>query len=375
MKNNISKDGVSRKLLSVAIAATMTTTFTLSGCSNEGTGTSDDYITERACSNYVPPEVYIPGPVYTNDPIFNATELSAGISIDYAERLVGSAPTPAADGILNFASVAITDKSIQRLFVSGAVPTGKRIAAVFFGLDGTGEYFAVPVSAAQGTGSAEELPLQVTLRGPFPIAGTEPEPDIIQGQIINNLSVSALLVAADAPTPDLTSDLTALEADSSNWLAPTATPTITAENVGSGGIQVTLFWNQENDIDLWLIEPDDNKIYYAARNSVAGDGFLDFDNVTAYGPENIFFDTNIPAGTYNVQVNYFAGRPATDWSISVTACGSTATFSGRLDAVGDVDDVFSFDYGPDCVLDVPDDTPVDPRRDPSVFDEAVLCDD
>ena len=135
----------------------------------------------------------------------------------------------------------------------------------------------------------------------------------------------------------------------------------------------TLFWNTETDIDLWMIEPDSNKIYYASRESVAGDGFLDFDNVTGFGPENIFFTTNIPNGTYKVQVNYFSGGetpPATNWSVSLTACGSTRAFSGTLTEVGSVDDVFTFTLSANCSI-LPY---VPPPKEPNIFEEAIICD-
>ena len=330
----------------------------------------NDYTIDDSCE-VIPEETLVNiGPIYSNDIITNAQSLSDALNFDYSERVSGSLPSVAgADTSLVFVDLAVTDKSLQTIFVSGDVPDGKRIGAVFVQLSGTSEYFGIPVISTNVTGDIEGLPLEIKMSGPFPIEGTDPEPDLIQNQIISDLEVRALLVDESAPAPDVTMDLS-LYSDS-DWLIPSATPTMTAENVGGGGIQVTLFWNQENDIDLWLIEPDGNKIYYAAKNSVAGDGYLDFDNVIAYGPENIYFTDNIPDGTYKVQVHYFSGSPVTNWSISVTACGSTAAFSGALDASGDVDDVFTFDVYEGCVLHIP--TPKLPPT-PGLFDQAALCD-
>lgn len=364
MKNNIDKKLISTVTLAMIAA--------ISGCSSESTGSSEEYITEEACLNYTPPPSGI-STVFTNDPIIDAEGLSSGISFDDAMRLTGAVPIPTSTaGVLNFANVAVTDKSIQSLFISGEVPVGKRIGAVFVALDGVNEYFTVPIARGQETGSADELPLKITLRGPFPIEGTEPEPDIIQAQIVNDLTVFALLVDAAADTPDLTGDLTALLADGTNWLAPASVPTITAENVGGGGMQITLFWDQAVDLDLWLIEPDGHKIYYVEKASTAGDGFLDFDDIDGFGPENIFYMTDIPSGDYQVQVDYFSGSEITNWSVSVSACGSTVALSGRLEEAGDLDSVYSFTHGPDCELVIP--VVADPRSRPSVFDEAVLCD-
>jgi len=342
----------------------------LSGCSEDVDSTSE-YTVEQSC--VVPPVVESEGPqpIFTNSPITNATELSAGIIFDTSQRLTGSVPAPGAVGALNFTNLTITDKSVQTIFVNGAVPAGKRIGAIFVELSGVGEYFAVPIPVGGSTGSVSGLPVEITLRGPFPIEGTDPEPDLIQNQIISNLTIGAFLVDEAADAPDVTTSFDGIN-DGNNWLVPAAVPTITAENVGTGAMQYTLFWNTNNtDIDLWLIEPDGNKIFFDATNSVAGDGFLDFDNTSGFGPENIFFNTSIPTGIYKSQVHYFGGSgDATNWSVSITACGSTRAFSGTLGEVDEVDDVLTFEFGPDCTL---EELPPEPQT-PNVFEEAVVCD-
>lgn len=365
-----STDILSQCLASKGVrSALLITTLIYTGCSNESTGDAEDFVIEEACVEFTPSNAI--QTVFTNDPITTADSLSAGISFDYAQRISGAVPNPVSAGNLVFSDVVVTDKTVQSLFVSGDVPDGSRIGAVIVGIAGVNEYFAIPVESSQGTGATSGLPIEVTLRGPFPVPGTTPEPDIIQSQLINNLIVTAILVDENAAAPDLSGDITALLADSNQLLSPPVTPTITAENVGTGGIQVTLFWNQPNDIDLWLIEPDTNRIYYLEPSSVAGDGFLDFDNVTGFGPENIFFSNNIPEGNYQVQVNYFAGSEPTNWSVSISACGSTGSFSGRLEASGEVDNVFSFDYAEGCTIEFP--TQPDTRSRATTFDQAVIC--
>lgn len=345
--------------------AILATTLVLGGC-DEDVKSTDEYSVDTSCVERPIPED-INQPVYTNGPITDATSLSAGITFDNSERLTGS--IPGADGTsgLVFPNVVVTDKSIQTLFVSGTVPEGKRIGALFVELIGVGEYFAVPIAAGGPTGSTSGSPLQVILRGPFPVGDLATEPDIIQNQIINNLRVKAFLVDVDAPPPDVT---TAFEGSNTNanWLIPSETKTITAENVGSGGFQITLFWDATVDADLWLIEPDGHKIYYADKNSSAGDGFLDFDNTVGYGPENIFFQENIPAGTYVIQLDHFSGASDTNYSITLNACGSTRSFSGDLDQE-ETKTIYTFTYGPDCVL--PDS--FTPNK-PNVFEESVVCD-
>lgn len=281
-------------------------------------------------------------------------------------------PGPASGTGLTFSNVVVTDKTIQSLFVRGSVPDGKRIGALFFEINGTGEYFGIPIDPGGATGSTNGSPITVTLRGPFPIEGTDPEPDIITTEIIADVTVKAFLVDEAAEAPDVTTTFDGID-DDANWLLPDTGVTITAQNVGTGGLTATLFWDTQTDIDLHMIEPDGNEIYYAAKNSVAGDGFLDFDNITAYGPENIFFTSVIPDGVYTVKVKYYSGGatpPATNWSVSVTACGSTRAFTGQLTSVGEEQTVLSFVYGDNCSID-----PIEtPPKSPGIFEEAVLCD-
>ncbi|MBK8972011.1 MAG: hypothetical protein IPM37_11780 [Hahellaceae bacterium] len=346
----------------------------LSGC-NQGMSGLAEYDYENACVTVPVINTNEPQPIYTNGPIDDADSLSAGINFDYSERITGTMPGPSSGTGLTFSNVVVTDKTIQSLFVRGSVPDGKRIGALFFEVNGTGEYFGIPIEPGGATGSTNGSPITVTLRGPFPIEGTEPEPDIITTEIIADVTVKAFLVDEDAEAPDVETTFDGID-DDANWLLPDTGITITAQNVGTGGLTATLFWDTATDIDLHMVEPDGHEIFYptASRNSVAGDGYLDFDDTSGYGPENIFFSTDIPTGVYTVSVVYYGTSldpaPATNWSVSISACGSTRAFTGQLTSVDEEQEVFSFVYGENCTIE-----PVeDPPKSPGIFEEAVLCD-
>lgn len=82
--------------------------------------------------------------------------------------------------------------------------------------------------------------------------------------------------------------------------------------VGSGVIQVTLMWDNDNDMDLHVHEPDATHIWYADPGPTATGGRLDRDdNVFVCGSdpepggvENVYWpDTASPQrGTYRVNV-------------------------------------------------------------------------
>lgn len=77
--------------------------------------------------------------------------------------------------------------------------------------------------------------------------------------------------------------------------------------VGVGKLQVTLNWNSNADLDLYVIEPGGEEIYYLHTPSATG-GALDRDNQCSDfvlgKPENIFWTTP-PNGTYQVNVVYY----------------------------------------------------------------------
>ena len=79
-----------------------------------------------------------------------------------------------------------------------------------------------------------------------------------------------------------------------------------------GPITITLKWESVDDLDLSLVEPNGNIIYYQRKDSPSG-GHLDIDmNAgvnTSYNPiENIYYGVEPPAGKYRVAVKLFSRK-------------------------------------------------------------------
>jgi hypothetical protein len=120
--------------------------------------------------------------------------------------------------------------------------------------------------------------------------------------------------------------------------------------VGSGVIQATLVWDNDNDLDLFVFEPNGNVIWYGNPGPSATGGRLDRDdNVfvcgrdsTPGGVENIFWpdDATADAGTYRVAVDVFnsCGTPA-DWTLEVRVDGVLV-----LTEAGNTEQSFTFSY-------------------------------
>jgi hypothetical protein len=79
---------------------------------------------------------------------------------------------------------------------------------------------------------------------------------------------------------------------------------------GNGDIKVTLAWDTGADLDLHVVDPSGEEIWWDDPSAKSG-GFLDVDDIDGYGRENIFWeDGTAPSGTYRVYVHYY------DWKES-----------------------------------------------------------
>jgi hypothetical protein len=135
-------------------------------------------------------------------------------------------------------------------------------------------------------------------------------------------------------------------------------------NGGAGGVQVTLSFDDDEDLDLHVREPKPNgsycEIYYGQPGPVDAGlppipipipiptppscsvGWLDRDsnaacNIDGVNIENVIYPTNVaaPAGTYSVYVDYWEACdsiPATNFAVQVRANGANYLYCGTLDA-------------------------------------------
>ena len=107
---------------------------------------------------------------------------------------------------------------------------------------------------------------------------------------------------------------------------------------GSGDIRVSLMWNNRNDIDLHVVDPSGEEIFFGHRRARSG-GVLDIDMNASFplrapAVENVFWpDRAAPAGTYRIYANYYAVKDRvndTDFTVRVLIRGRTEDFTGRI---------------------------------------------
>ncbi len=115
---------------------------------------------------------------------------------------------------------------------------------------------------------------------------------------------------------------------------------------GNGNIKITLTWDNYSDIDLHCVDPSGYHIYYANKVSTTG-GFLDYDNVIGFGPENIYFDP-APEGAYHVYLHYFAenqGVNSVNYKVVIFNDGVGQTYEGTITGQGSYVDIATILFG------------------------------
>jgi len=120
--------------------------------------------------------------------------------------------------------------------------------------------------------------------------------------------------------------------------------------VATGELQVSVSWDKESDVDLYLVEPDGEQISFANERSVAGSK-LDLDsntvcNIDGIKNENISYEgVTPPVGTYSVAVKYSSAcnQGNTNYVVTVQNGGVFSTFTGTLSTTSEQQDVTTFE--------------------------------
>jgi hypothetical protein len=148
-------------------------------------------------------------------------------------------------------------------------------------------------------------------------------------------------------------------------------------------IRASLLWNNRNDLDLHVVPPSGEEVYYAHKKSACG-GWLDVDmNIsgeTLKPVENVrWAKGTAPKGRYRVFVQnygYKAGNTgSTDFRVEVEVGGEVRQFDGAVSQKGETGPssnvmVYEFDYDPEAKRREPAAKPDDPYAQYS--DDVIL---
>lgn len=154
-------------------------------------------------------------------------------------------------------------------------------------------------------------------------------------------SVAALLSFAQSlPTSEFESSFAV--ADPEGRVGPASPLSHFVTQVGTGDVQVTLSWDASSDIDLHVVGPGGEEVYYGNRQSASG-GELDLDSnagcaIDDVRNENITWPTGTaPRGPYTVRVDHWSscGVTATNYTVRINNGGQTQVVRGRFTGPGD----------------------------------------
>lgn len=117
-----------------------------------------------------------------------------------------------------------------------------------------------------------------------------------------------------------------------------------------GDVEITLYWENKNDLDLYCVDPSGDTIYYGKQVSDSG-GILEIDmnagsNMSLRPVEHIYWPNGAPSGTYSVYVHLFNNRTrrhSTPYTVKVKYGNHTETIPGNA-SDGSMAMVYSFTY-------------------------------
>lgn len=108
-----------------------------------------------------------------------------------------------------------------------------------------------------------------------------------------------------------------------------------------GEVEVSVSWDAASDVDLHVVDPSGEEIYWGNTTSASG-GQLTTDSnsscsIDGRQIENVRWRSGAPAGTYAVRVDYWSSCNVaqTNYTVTVKNGGSTSTYTGTFTGTGD----------------------------------------
>lgn len=156
-------------------------------------------------------------------------------------------------------------------------------------------------------------------------------------------TTAKVLVTLDPGAPAGSMELAVAGGVNTTETGPYVTKNVSVIRVGSGDVQVSVAWNSAADVDLHVVDPAGEEVYWSNRTSASG-GELDLDSNAACNTdqprnENVVWPVGeAPDGEYTVRLDYWdaCGAAQTDFVITVWVKGHDAqVFSGTFTGAGD----------------------------------------
>lgn len=195
----------------------------------------------------------------------------------------------------------------------------------------------VPQNFIQG-GSAQ-IPVTASAAFSRVIVAVEGLEDYYEITLPSATTSTSLLVTVEPSAPAGSRTLR-VAAGTAEGMGAYVTRPVNLLDVGTGELQVSASWDAASDVDLHVVTPSGEEIYWG--NESAGGGTLDLDSnagcsIDNKNNENIIWTSTPPAGTYQVRLNYWSSCSvaATNWVVTVRSGSTVQTFTGQFTGPGE----------------------------------------
>lgn len=208
---------------------------------------------------------------------------------------------------------------------------------------GAGPTATSQISGAAIVGGSSQIALTSGQTFRTVIVFVQGRADYYEITLPSGVTQATLVVTLGQSLPLTAFDCVYAVADAGGTFGAYVTTRINAVSVGTGDVQISVSWNAASDVDLHVVDPANEEIYYGNEASASG-GSLDLDSnagcaLDNVNNENVTWPTGAaPRGQYIVRVDYWdsCGVSQTNYVVTVRVKGRAAqTFTGSLTGTGD----------------------------------------
>ena len=212
----------------------------------------------------------------------------------------------------NFEISITTGQSIQIPLQLSQVSTGSDI---LIGFEGFGQHFIIPIASLQNSALNSRRTFEKTGSGNEILFVLKLE----SGSIVSGSMLTMLIRLRDM----------------AGGYGPIEKITTVTSTSYRGTFHVRLTWNREADLDLHVVDPHNDEIYYGQRASTEQVGFLDLDSngnctIDHRNMENIYFEL-ADSGEYIIRVDLYSACSVTEsiiYEVLVEGCSMSQTLVG-----------------------------------------------
>lgn len=193
------------------------------------------------------------------------------------------------------------------------------------------------------TGGSAQVSLTSGQQFSVVIVAVEGRPDYYRLTLPASATSAQIVVTLSQDIPPGSFTLQFAAGTSATAIGTYAAWPVSVVTVGTGDVQVSVSWNTQADVDLHVVDPSGEEIYYGNETSASG-GQLDLDSNAGCGTddtrnENITWPSNgAPSGQYIVRLDHWdnCGATSTNWVVTVRVKGqSPKTYNGTFTGAGD----------------------------------------